>query len=110
MFYVDSETDNIYLSKGDTAVLDIALTLNDEPYVMSDTDTLVFAMKRKNSFDVVDLEITSSTPEIAFTADSTNALSFGEYDYSITLYYNNGKIDTFVTGTFTILGVSYNAT
>lgn len=104
MFYIDSETNDIYLTRGDTAALDLDLFVDDVPYPMVTGDKIVFSLRRNNDFNYACLSNTVTAPHIDFTADDTNNISLGEYDYSITMFYHDGKIDTFLTGKFHILG------
>lgn len=107
MFYIDSENDHIYITKGDSAVMDITLIKNEEEYVMQPGDKLYFSMKRNNDFNFTIWSSEVETPEIDFEVATTSAWAFGDYDYSITMIYANGDRDTFITGTLTVLGVSY---
>lgn len=105
MFYIDSETDAIYLTKGDTATLDITLMKDDEEYTMQEGDELYLAVRARGDFNYMILSKTSTTNSIEFYSADTFSLSAIEADYSITLIYANGNRDTFVTGKFNILGV-----
>lgn len=106
MFYIDDDN-NIFISKGDTAVLDIELYKGDNPYTMQVNDKLVFGVRASNEYNYTLFEKVSGTPSFSFDADDTNDLSEIECDYSITMHYANGNIDTFITGKFNILGVSH---
>lgn len=109
MFYIDDDN-NIFISKGDTAILDIDLTKGGDPYTMQLNDRLIFGVRASNEYNYTLFEKVSGTPSITFDADDTNELSNIECDYSITMYYANGNVDTFLTGKFNILGVSYGNT
>ena len=106
MFYIDEEN-NIFISKGDTAVLDIELFRGDTPYTMQVDDKLVFGVRASNEYNYTLFEKVSGTPSFTFDADDTNELSELECDYSITMFYANGNVDTFITGKFNIMGVSH---
>lgn len=107
MFYIDSETNDIYLTRGDTASLDLDLFVDDIQYTMVTGDNLVFALSRNNDFNYACMSKTVNTPHFDFVPDDTNVISLGEYEYSITMFYHDGNIDTFLTGKFHILGRCY---
>lgn len=109
MFYIDDDN-NIFISKGDTAVLDIELYKGDNPYTMQVNDKLVFGVRASNEYNYTLFEKVSDTPSFTFDEDDTNELSEIDCDYSITMYYGNGNVDTFITGKFNILGVSHGST
>lgn len=107
MFYIDRTDDHIYITKGDSAVIDVTLYKNDEEYTLQPGDKLYFAMKRNNVFNYTIWSSEVEVPEIDIATATSNSWAFGEYDYSITLIYANGNKDTFITGKLTVLGVSY---
>ena len=107
MFYIDSETNNIYITRGDTASLDIDLFMDDEPYNMVTGDKIKFAIKRNVNFNTTVFSREVDEPSVPFYSADTNSASLGEYDYSITMLYNDGNVDTFLTGKFVILGECY---
>ena len=107
MFYIDSETNDLYLTRGDTASLDLDLFIDDTPYTMVTGDKIVFSLRRNNDFNYACLNKEVTAPHIDFVTDDTNNNSLGEYEYSITMFYNDGNIDTFLTGKFHILGRCY---
>lgn len=100
------ENNNIYLTKGDTAIIDISLTYDGEPWIMPESDRIYFAMKRNAKFNVTVLSREYTRPQIELYQADTNALSFGEYDYSITYIHSGGAVDTFLTGKFYITETS----
>lgn len=102
MLKIDEE-DNIYLTRGDTAIIDIALFDEDgEPYAMLSSDRLVFTLRKLYDKGVILIEKEVDEPSFSFTSADTKDLDFGEYVYDIYLK-NTGKIDTFIAEkTFTI--------
>jgi len=100
------EDNNIYLTRGDTAVIDISLTYDGEPYQMQEGDKLLFAMKRNVNFNYTVLSREYESQHIELYQADTNSLSFGEYDYSITYIHSGGAVDTFLTGKFYITETS----
>lgn len=100
------ENNNIYLTKGDTAVIDITLTYDDEPWIMQAGDSISFALKRNVNFNYTVFSREYDEPAISLYTADTNALSFGEYDYSLTYNHSDRTIDTFLTGKFYITETS----
>ena len=95
MLKIDEE-DNIYLTRGDTAIIDIALFDEDgEPYAMISSDRLVFTLRKLYDKGAILIEKEVDEPSFSFTSADTKDLDFGEYV--------TGKIDTFIAEkTFTI--------
>lgn len=110
MFYVDSETNNIYITKGDTAALEIDLFLDDVPYIMQTGDKLCFAVKAGSDFNYTLFSKEVETNRIEFYSADTFGLSAITAEYSITLIYAGGSRDTFLSGKFNIMGVCYGET
>lgn len=102
MLKIDEE-DNIYLTRGDTAIIDIALFDEDgDPYAMLSSDRLVFTLRKLYDKGVILIEKEVDEPSFSFTSSDTKDLDFGAYVYDIYLK-NIGKIDTFIAEkTFTI--------
>lgn len=104
MLKIDDE-DNIYLTRGDTAIIDIALFDEDgEPYAMLSSDRLVFTLRKLYDKGAILIEKEVDEPSFSFTSAETKDLDFGEYVYDIYLKNTgSGKIDTFIAEkTFTI--------
>lgn len=104
MFIID-ENNNISITKGDTATLQIELYKDDEPYTMQSGEHLHFAVKAALDYNYTLFSKYVDTPKINFSPADTFSLSCCEFDYSITLEKANGDRDTFLTGKFTIMGV-----
>lgn len=96
------EDNNIYLSKGDTAIIDITLTYDGEPWEMLEGDKIIFSIKRNINFNYAVFSREYSTNQIEIFASDTETLSFGEYDYSLTYIHTSGAVDTFLVGKFII--------
>lgn len=108
MFYIDSEDNHIYITRGDSAQMDITMMKDDVEYHLQTGDKLYFAMKRNNDFNYTIWSSEVDVQSIEIAQATSAAWSFGDYDYSLTLIYANGKRDTFITGKLTVLGVSYS--
>ena len=109
MFYIDSNDDHIYISKGDSATLEITIMKDDEEYTMQEGEEIIFSVKAALDYNYTLFSRTNTEPQIEFFAADTNSLSCCEFDYSIALEKSNGDRDTFLTGKFTVLGVCEDA-
>lgn len=96
------EDNNIYLTRGNTAIIDVTIMDGDNPYIFRDGDVLEFAVRRKCDFNNVVLSKRRIEPSFTFIKNDTKDLALGEYVYSITLFGANGTIDTFIIGKFTL--------
>lgn len=93
---------DIYLTRGNTAVIDVTITDGDAPYIWHEGDSIEFAVRRKCDYNNVVLSKRRIEPSFTFIKNDTKDLALGEYIYSITLFGANGSIDTFIVGKFTI--------
>ena len=94
--------DNIFITRGNTAVINIQLYEDDEPYTFRTGDKVILSVKRKYPFNDCVLEKVSTTGEFDFVVIDTYELAFGIYDYDITFYGVDGSVDTVITGEFEI--------
>lgn len=93
---------NVSLSRGNTAIIDVNILKDDEPYTLQEGESIVFSLKRSCEFNNVVLSKESETQSFIFSPSDTAPLGLGVYDYSITYFGNNGEIDTFINGKFTL--------
>lgn len=97
MLYID-QNDNIKLTRGDTAIIDIEITDADgDPYSMQAFDSLIFTVKRmyNDSVEVIRKEL--QTPVLILTSNDTKDLSFGKYRFDIYIYNSEThNLDTFI--------------
>lgn len=97
MLYID-QNDNIKLTRGDTAIIDIDITDADgEPYIMRNFDRLIFTVKRmyNDSAEVIRKEL--QTPVLTLVSNDTKNLSFGKYRFDIYIYNSEThNLDTFI--------------
>ena len=96
------EDNKIYLTRGNTAIIDIALTKNGEPYTMVEGDSLVMTIKRKYPYNKIVLTLLAINSSFVFGVDATKDMAFGIYDYDITFYGNDGAVDTVIVGEFEV--------
>lgn len=98
---------NIYITRGNTATINITLTEDGEPYELREGDKLILSVKRRYPFNDMVLEKITTTGSFEFAVIDTYELAFGVYDYDITFYGVNGSVDTVIIGTFEIGGESH---
>ena len=102
MFYIDDDN-NIHLTRGNTAIIDISITDDQgEEYNLHSGDVLEFSLKRSSDFNNVLLNKRVTEKQFTFVTNDTINLSFGTYKYDITLFGGNGGVDTFISGDFNI--------
>ena len=107
MFTINSITNDISLTRGDTMTMKIRLTdTNGDLYIPGAGDVIRFAMK-KSYHDATPLitqnaVIDGSDITITLQPGATANLEFGAYRYDIQLTTGGGVVDTFVSGTFRI--------
>lgn len=94
---------DISLTRGNTAVIDVNIFKDDEPYILQEGEKIVFNLKRSCDFNSVVLSKESEKNSFIFSPIDTAPLGLGTYDYSITYQGNGGEIDTFIIGKFIIM-------
>lgn len=95
---------NIYITRGNTATINITLTEDGKPYTLREGDKLILSVKRRYPFNDMVLEKTTTTGSFEFAVIDTYELAFGVYDYDITFYGVDGSVDTVIIGTFKLGG------
>ena len=102
----------ITMTRGDTAVIQIAITQGASPYVIQSGDEVRFAMRPAGlnskgtayKYDVcLDKDIDTATLILQIDPEDTYQLPFGEYVYDIQLTKADGTVDTFITTATLIL-------
>lgn len=88
----------ISLTRGDSLILDISITRNDEPYVPVAGDSIRFALKHQIADDdpVILKDCNMETMQLTLDPSDTKELSFGSYRYDIELTTVDGYVDTFI--------------
>lgn len=100
MIYIsqDSNGDVINLTRGDDAVIEIALTTDDdEEYEMDSNDYLIFAVREVPSPDspvLLSIESEHGVNRIVFTHDDTKDMNIGFYSAEVQLMSSDGMIYT----------------
>lgn len=103
----DQKTINITLTRGDTLIVQLSLTKNNEPYVPVAGSSIRFAMKKKYTDPDTDVvlikDISIDTLLLEIDPEDTKSLPMkSKYVYDIQLTDEDDHIDTFIKGTFTL--------
>lgn len=108
MQYINEETNDITLTKGDTLIFDVTLTRGDEPYILQPTDKLRLAVSKGYVGEAgYKLMFTQAIPEtltVVVPAEKTEMLFNGEYKYDIQFTFDDDTVDTVVSANLTITG------
>lgn len=100
-----SDTD-IFMTRGDTLLVQVSVTLDEEGYSPEDGDTIAFYLKRaamnskktayKDEQPIITKKIPVDTMILELEPDDTKPLEFGDYVYDVEFTYANGRVDTFI--------------
>ena len=98
---------DITLTRGDSLSIQIALEKDGDPYTPAYGSSIRFAMKAKYKDPDTDVVLVKNIPidtlQLDFEPEDTKDLVMGKtYVYDIQLTDENGFVDTFIQGTFTI--------
>lgn len=88
------EDNVIYLTRGDTAYLTLAITFQDESYEMQEGDKLILSVKKKVSDTDYAFQIASDSLTIPVYPQDTKELDYGKYFYDIELDTAKGEVFT----------------
>lgn len=96
MFRVENNA--IFLTRGDSATLELSVTKSDSTvYTIADGDSVTLSVKRsvKDSEALIVKKITQGNT-ITFNPVDTAGMDFGEYRYDVQLNTKTGKVYTVV--------------
>lgn len=104
MLYIDEETNDITLTKGDSlrAEINPLKYKNGDPYVPSPGDTIRFAMKKyfSDKTPLIRKPIDVNDLFLELEPEDTESIRPGMYVYDIELTYADGAVDTFISANF----------
>ncbi len=106
------ENNNISLTRGDTLIVQVNIKQDGSDYIPDSGDIIYFALKH-NTMDskrerYLDKEplilkmIPNDTLILRLESAETKNLAFGRYVYEIELTKEDGTVDTFISGIFTL--------
>lgn len=107
MLYID-EDNNITLTRGDALGTIVKLTKDNEPYVPTEGETVRFALSKKYVGEtgyalIKEKAIPIDTLTLELSKTDTK-IPNGVYNYDIEITHLDGKPDTVISATFTIVG------
>lgn len=99
---------DIYLTRGDTLIVQLNILKDGEVYVPVSTDVIRFALKRSilradkaeylDEESLVEKVIPTDTLILRVESEDTKNLPFGTYDYDIQITMGDNIVDTFLAG------------
>lgn len=103
-YTINDKTKQITLIRGDTLKMQVSIFINKQPYIPASGDVIRFAMKQSMSSSkvLIHKEIPNDTLMLHLLPSDTKRLAFGNYVYDIEITFENGDVDTFITGKLTL--------
>ena len=97
---LDINNENISLTRGDTAIIELDITINNQPYIFSDADKIIFSVKQ--SYDDADyiLQRQLTSKYITLNHEDTKSLEAGTYVYDVQISFADGQVVTYGPGKF----------
>ena len=101
-YKINNSNKKITLVRGDSLHLKVNIYLNKEPYTPQEGDVVRFAMKQSYQSNkvLIHKDIPIDTLELSLEPSDTKRLAFGKYVYDIEITFDNGDVDTFISGEF----------
>ena len=111
MVFVDEETMDITMTRGDTGEFQVECLIEDTPYIPQEGDVVTFAVKHQDqkgnkykeyTEPVCQITIPNDTMLLEIRPEDTRPLSFGMYDYQVDIQFADSKVNTFIEATIKI--------
>ena len=104
MFYIDSTTHKIILTKGDNAEIEVQIkdAYGEDRGVYAD-DVLTLTVRKTVDAPVASITKTAIDGVFSFTPEDTSNLPFGSYVYDVELKTFTGKIYTIIPKSYFVL-------
>lgn len=101
-YSINNKTKKISLVRGDSLHLKVNIYINQELYTPENGDRVRFAMKQSYQSNkvLVHKNIPIDSLELHLEPSDTKKLAFGKYVYDIEITFDNGDVDTFISGEF----------
>lgn len=99
-YKINNSNKKITLIRGDSLHLKVNIYIDGEPYTPSNGDTVRFAMKQtyQSNKILIHKNIPIDSLELHLEPSDTKKLAFGKYVYDIEITFDNGDVDTFISG------------
>lgn len=105
-FRIDTNTNRIDLTRGDTLKCTVGLTKDGTAYTLDNGDSVRFVLKhaamnpRKTAYvdnaPVIEKTIPVATMGLELDPDDTKELSFGKYVYDVEVTFEDESVDTVI--------------
>lgn len=104
-YSINDKTKTISLVRGDTLRVQIGIDVDGQAYTPTNGDTIRFAMKSSYGSNrvLIHKEIPKDTMVLTLLPNDTKRLAFGNYVYDIEITFENGDVDTFISGYLKLL-------
>lgn len=95
---VDVRNNDIRMTRGDTAILNLAINNADgTPYQITGDDTILFTVKKNTAARDVIIQKAVSDSKVSITPKETESLEYGTYCYDVELRRTDGFVSTIIT-------------
>lgn len=88
---------SIHLTRGDTAVINLALKMNGEPFILDENDVCVLTVKAIPVTETVLIQKQLVDGKFTIEPSDTSNLKFGIYKYDVQLTTSEGVVSTVIT-------------
>ena len=104
-YSINDKTKTISLIRGDTLRVQIEIIVDNNIYTPTNNDTIRFAMKQSYGSNkiLIHKQIPTDTMVLTISPNDTKDLAFGNYVYDIEITFENGDVDTFISGYLQLL-------
>lgn len=106
MIYINEETNEIKMTRGDTLRAQVAVERDDEPYAPVAGDSVAFYLKHpdmtsrgkqyKDPEPLITKDVPIGTMLLQLDPADTKPLDFGPYKYDVEITFASGLVDTFI--------------
>lgn len=97
MLKVDHKTGAIYLTRGDSATLDLGIKRADGSHYDFSEDNVVFTIKKNTETADILVQKTFSSGSIELVPSDTSGLKYGIYKYDVEVTTQAGKVYTVIS-------------
>lgn len=99
-YKVNNSNKKITLVRGDSLHLKVNIYIDKQLYTPQFGDIVRFAMKQsyQSAKVLIHKDIPIDTMELHLEPSDTKKLNFGKYVYDIEITFDNGDVDTFISG------------
>lgn len=96
MLKIDANN-NVYLTRGDSAYLELNIRSSNGPYIFQDGDVIALTIKKSVHDENVILQKLARDGELKIEPSDTKLLDYGEYVYDIQITTSDGDVFTVIS-------------